>query len=76
MSSENSVPQKLKFNLLFVKIDAEGNEAIQAANRPLLILASAVSLALLITVLSASHPEWKMLFARPLGMLGALFGAS
>jgi len=66
MSSESDESQELKFNLPFLKVDAKGNKAIQAVNRPLLIIASAVAITMIIVALSYSHPEWQTLVIRPI----------
>ena len=57
MSTESGESQKLTYKLPFVRVDAEGNKAIQVANRPLLILAVAVAIAIILLALNASHPE-------------------
>ncbi len=72
-SSEGGVTQRLRFNLLFVKIDAEGNEAVRIANRPLLILASAFGLSVVITALGANQPDWKTLLSGPLALFEKVF---
>ena len=64
MSTHESTPQKLKFRILFVNVDAEGRHALKVANRQLLILSSALSLVLLILALNQSLPGWSSLFSR------------
>jgi hypothetical protein len=56
MSAEHEARPHLKFNLLFVKIEAEGEPAIKAASRPVLALASAVALSTVILALSRNFP--------------------
>jgi hypothetical protein len=69
MSSESDESQELKFNLPFLKVDAKGNNAIQAVNRPLLIIASALAATMIIIALNYSHPEWQAFVTRPLAWL-------
>ena len=57
MSSENSDPQRLKFSLAFMKIDAEGKTAIHTISKPLLILASAVAVSVLIIAANGAHVD-------------------
>jgi hypothetical protein len=66
MSSESDGSQELKFNLPFLKVDAKGSSAIQAVCKPLMIIAIAVSVTMIIVALSYSHPEWQTFVTRPL----------
>jgi hypothetical protein len=73
MSSESSQPPKLKCKFGFFNIDAEGDVAIQKVYLPLLFVAIAVSVAIVIVALNYSHPEWQTLVSRPFAWFRNLF---